>query len=173
MGSHKQELLGLVYLIKTDSIREFTLRMLDVAPQAFWENRASRRHHPPDERGEYGTVIHTTRVLKLVRHINEVCNSDPLESSALESAASIHDLTKNGLNWEKDHSVEDHPFLVRKLAETYSVTCPYVDMIFGLVESHMGKWGDPPYVPKLPMKAVLHLADSISAEAGQIWEQLS
>lgn len=163
------ELNQLVQSISDDEIRRFTEQMLVAFPSAFWTNRASRNHHPPDERGTGGNLLHSVRVVKLVRILAETCKTGQLGVDILTSAASMHDGCRYGLDGAAGYTIEEHPHLIRKLAMAKGITCKYSDAIFTIIENHMGIWGDPQFLPDLTPSAILCVADTISARAEQVW----
>jgi len=172
MNKYEYELLRQVDSIEDEEIKNFTKVLLSKAPPQFWYGRASREHHPPDERGQYGNLIHTIRTVKLVSMMLESCDARPIICDIVTSATVLHDLCRNGLEWENEHSVPEHPHLVRELAESHSISCGHSETIFGLIETHMGRWGDPPHIPSVSYSGIIHLADMISARAEQVWDKL-
>ncbi len=167
--SNKENLLGFLSLIKNPEIRDFTSRLLDVVPEVFWTARASKSHHPEDERGPEGNVIHAERVTKLVRIMAEGTQLTSDEVDCLTSAAILHDGCRYDLDGKAEYTVENHPSLIRKLASNHSIDCSYTSDIFVLIERHMGRWGDPVYWPDITASAIMHVADVISARAEQVW----
>jgi len=165
----RRELYELVSCIVNDEIRQFTLDMLEAAPVVFWTEKASKNHHPKDERGPQGNLIHTVRVIKLARIMASGCPLDQIVVDVITSAASLHDTGRHGLYGLDEHTVSNHPFLVRELARSKGLTCPYIADILTLIERHMGKWGDPEYFPEVTPSAILHLADMVSANAEKVW----
>ena len=163
------ELKQLVESISSNEIRHFTEQLLAAFPSVFWTAKASRNHHPPDERGTTGNLIHTVRVVKLVRILAEICKTGQLGVDILTSAASLHDGGRYNLDGTAGYTVEEHPHLIRKLAEAKGITCMYSDAILTLIENHMGIWGDPPFLPNLTPSAILCVADNISTRAEQVW----
>lgn len=168
------QLVAIAGAISTPSIREFTLEMLKAAPASFREARASRMHHPVDERGPTGNAIHTLRVVKLNRLMADACNYNTLATDIQISAATTHDMVRYDLDdkYRDQGTTLEHPLYPRKLAEKHSITCPFADAIFGVAERHMGKWGPTPYPPNITPGGILHIADMISAHANEVWEQL-
>ncbi len=174
MGSLKEDFMLQVGLIDSEEIRNFTKRLLEVAPEGFWSNKASKNHHPLDERLPGGNPLHEMRVTKIARVIADSCDLNSLYEDILISAALLHDVCRYGLNNNlKDYTVKYHPFLVRRLARINGIKCEYSERIFLIIEKHTGKWGDPPYTPEVSLEAMLHLADNISANAHYIWDQLN
>lgn len=167
--NNKEELLGLVGLINNVEIANFTRKLLDAAPNTFWTAKASRNHHPLDEKGNGGNLLHTVRVVKLVRIMAEGCQLDQIDVDILTSAAILHDICRYGLTGTEDFTTADHPQLVRELARINKVSCPRSVDVFVLIERHMGKWGDKPYNPEITPSAILHMADVVSARAEQVW----
>ena len=145
---------------------------MKVAPPSFRTARASKVHHPPDEREAGGNSLHTLRVVKLVRLLADSCDFDKTTTDISISAAIIHDICRYGLNDECEVTPKDHALAPRKLAEKHSITCDHADRIFDLAEHHMGRWGPYPYAPQASPSDVLHFADTVSAHANEVWEQL-
>lgn len=167
--NRKEELYDLVNLIADPYIKDFTEHMLEVVPDTFWTAKASLNHHPEDERGDEGNLIHTIRVAKIVRIMAEGCNLTSIELDVLLSGAILHDPCRYDKDGTADYTIPEHPLLVRELAEDYSIECEYSVDIFTLIERHMGKWGKVPYNPEVTPSALLHLADMISANAELVW----
>lgn len=166
------ELYTVVRQIHDESIQTFTKSMLDVAPKSFWSARASRVHHPPDERGPGGNCTHTLRVIRLVRLMADSCDLSILPTDILISAAVIHDLCRYGLDDEHEVTFKEHALVPRQLAARYSITCEHAEEIFAITGDHMGRWGPNPYIPQVAPSDLMHFADAISAHADEIWEQL-
>ncbi len=167
--NNKENLMGFVSLIVNPGIRDFTEQILDVVPEVFWTARASKDHHPEDERGSEGNVIHTERVVKIVRIMSDSCQLTPDEIDVLTSAAILHDAGRYGPFGTEEYTVPDHPSLIRGIAGNHVISCAHDADIFSLIERHSGRWGDPVYWPQVTPAAMLHLADTISAHAEQIW----
>ena len=157
------ELNNRIRLISNVSIFNFVRKMLDVVPPAFYERPASTDHHALDERGECGGLLHTIRVIDLVLVMANSCNMNQIRKDILVAGASLHDSCRHGLDGKSEHSVEDHPLLVRKLAEEHNLYCDCYDSIMGVIESHIGRWGKPPFTPYVDLETILHLADCINA----------
>jgi len=167
----KLELSMHVQSISSEEIRLFTAALLDRVSVVVWKRRASRVHHPVDERGPWGNLLHTLRVVRLVKLISDCCDFGPSINDVLISAALLHDICRFGLDDSAASTVPEHPFLVRKLAESIQLPeCKYSDLIFSFVESHMGKWGEPPMHSLISPYTALHLADAISAHAEEVWK---
>lgn len=171
-GTVSTKLAMLAGTISTPSIRDFTIEMLKVASPSFGTARASRNNHPADEREPEGNALHTLRVAKLVRLIADVCDHSTILVDIVTSAALIHDEGRYGLDDEDEVTTKEHPLIPRKLAERHSITCEHANIIFDIVEAHMGRWGPTPHTPKISLDVVLHLADAISAHANEVWEPL-
>jgi len=164
----KVELYRQVQLIFDPSIRNFVLDMLSCAPDGFFERPASTRHHPLDERGEGGGLLHTIRVVKMVLVITEISEIKGIEKDALVAAGSLHDVCRHDLDGKAERSLENHPQLVRKLAEEHRLTCSQYDLIMRIIENHMGRWGSPQFIPHISLDGVLHFADCICARALEV-----
>ena len=168
----KKTLYALVDYIYDNEMREFTLRMLVVAPEAFWLRPSSIRHHPLDERGLHGNIIHTIRMVRTTNVICDVMGSfyPQITKDMMRSAAVLHDLCRHGLDGSAEKSVPDHPELPRKLAFKHNITCIQAVTIFDMVEKHMGRWGERNYTPIIEPWVALHIADAVCARALEVLE---
>ena len=164
----KLELYRQVQLIFDPSIQNFVLDMLSCAPPGFFERPASTRHHPLDERGESGGLLHTIRVVKVVIIITDISTTVGIEKDVLLASAILHDLCRHDLDGESEHSCKDHPQLVRRLAEKHGFSCDRYFLIMRIIGNHMGRWGSPKFIPHMSSDAVLHFADSICARALEV-----
>lgn len=157
------ELGARVKLIGNPSVRIFVQRMLSRTPNAFYTLPASYRHHLYDERRKHGNLLHTLRVVDIVLLIADACNASQGARDILTAGAILHDVCRRGIFGETRQSRKDHPQLVRKLAEYNGLTCDYYNEIMGIVENHMGRWGEPPHYTHIGLDEALHLADCIEA----------
>ena len=116
------ELYAIVRAIENAEIFGFTMHLLNVAPKSFWERPASHNHHPEDERGEYGDIIHTIRVAKTADILCQIQNITGVSRDMVISAAVNHDLCRYGLNDDSDKTVPEHAQLIRQLAKIHEIT---------------------------------------------------
>lgn len=155
-----------VNLIENDSIREFTKAMIDKAPAIVWERAASTRYHLLDERGDYGNLLHTIRVVSLCKVIMDAVEVAPGNTSlgrdVLLSAALLHDICRHGLFGLDVSTRTDHPDLVLMHARQYGLTCDCFDDIMSTIGVHMGKWSPRPVSFTIDADLALHLADYIA-----------
>ena len=149
----------------------FTTSLLNVAPKSFWERPSSRNHHPEDERGQYGDIIHTIRVAKTVTLLCDIPNITGTPRDILVSVAILHDTCRYGLNDEANYTVTEHALLVRQLAKEHRIECKFDEPIFNLIENHMGRWGQKIYTPKLSFNAILHIADTVCARIVEVLDK--
>ncbi len=168
--SMKVDLYRQVHLIFDPSIRDFVLNMLSYALPGFYERPASTRHHPLDERGEGGNLLHTIRVVKVMLVLVDVSTIKGVERDVLVASAILHDLCRYGLEDEFEHSCKNHPSLVRKVAEEHSLSCDCYDVVMRIIENHMGQWGDPQFIPHISMDGMLHIADAVCARALEVMQ---
>lgn len=187
-----EPLLEEIALIEDLNIQHFVRSVL-LRAGPFWDIPASfsGKHHPPDEAGPHGNVLHTKRV---VRVASLICDAyGPALNTMIEyrvelvrdmviAAAIIHDVTKGRVWAEGMDAKYDpmHPYTIdefvkkevkRKdvLAGDNESSALYLDpeietMILGLVHSHMGKWSPiPETFPNNIPAMIVHLADNIAA----------
>lgn len=167
-GKLQRDLTNTLYRLLVDcmyseDIREFTVKLLNVAPKTFWTEPASRNHHAKDERGECGNLLHTIRVIKTVKIIAMAADCGQFRTDILVSAAALHDICRHGLFGLEEFSVSNHPELIKELAKNNDISCNASDIIFTIIEAHMGIWGRYPRPAKISVVDVLHLADVINA----------
>ncbi len=162
------ELYSQIELISNSSIRVFVQDMVSLGRSSFFTRPASRNHHLPDERGESGNLLHSIRVIKIVLILADACGSTKDVRDILVAAATLHDLRRYGSKDEFDHSCENHPLLVRMMAKEHGLSCDYFELIMRIIENHMGRWGNPPYIPQLGLDDILHFADCVSARALEV-----
>lgn len=154
--------------ISDDSIRSWTMSMMAHAPQAFWDKSASStgKYHKEDENGQYGQVIHTLRVIAVAEHLVRMADLSDIERDILISAASLHDICKYGVDGQSEHTLSEHPQLVKSLWEMNLLIlpkCEYDSQIIGTILQHSGRWGGLPHPPATILGKLLHIADFISS----------
>ena len=170
MKNPERELDNMFDDLESTEIKDFTRKFLSIVPESFWIRESSLRHHPEDERGRYGNVTHTVRVARIARLLCTVAGLSQEVTDATTCAALSHDTFRHGPAGTSIKNVVDHPMLPRQAAEKAGITTPFSDSIFKAVESHMGKWGSPPYTPLLGMQDILVIADYIAANLQEIYD---
>ncbi len=154
--------------IYNDSIRSWTMSMMSHAPQAFWDKASSSTglYHKDDENCEYGQVIHTLRVIAVAKHLVRMSDLSNIERDVLISAASLHDICKYSVEGQSDHTLSEHPQLVKRLWEKNLLIlpkCDYDHQVIGTILQHSGRWGGIPRPPATILGKLLHIADFISS----------
>lgn len=168
----------LIMEIEDVSVRNFTTGMVN-SVSLTWQTPASRKHHLRDEREAFGNLLHSVRVASLCKLISSAVfvdlGSDSLAAQVrgcvddiLLSAAILHDMCRHGLFSQSDASMPDHPKLVRRHAVMCGLTCEHFNDIMSVIESHMGKWSDPPVTLSIDAHTALHLADCIVARWAEV-----
>jgi len=165
------ELIGDEYLrMITEAFLEFYV------PVGIWKKRSSLNHHCKDERGDWGNLRHTKRVVKIA-YLLAIADELPVEERDLLIAACIvHDVGKYGVDGKAEAIQDNHPELVRlmfdKTIDNNSddeellkyqelQEKPMVAKICDIVDSHMGQWGNIKPVTKL--QKMCHYADYIAS----------
>lgn len=179
-----------INMISNESIRSF-VRSILLKADIFWQIPASftGKHHPPDEHGEGGNVLHTKRVVRVVALICESQERDPFECDMMYAAAILHDLTK-GVLWGDGTVAYDplHPITAERFISlvrehdralatdaTSSVLGLEDEVIFGILRmircSH-GPWSAiPELIPITQMEWNIHLADRIASKLHLITDE--
>lgn len=164
-------------LIKNESIKEFTAKMLEVAPPYFEEvpSSSTGKYHPEQSLGHGGLLRHTQAVTYLG---NELCRSEDItgdERDAIIASCLLHDIVKYGLLKGK-HTTQDHDYIgayfINAQAKKMNLEdTPMFKEILGGVAWHMGIWSkrfNGQYIKKYPeefsrVERIVHLADYISS----------
>ena len=161
--SDKEEAIKyLVEFIKDESLSEKIKNILnDEVPDYFWINPSSSsgKYHPSDERGKFGLVLHTCRVVKIV---DDLCVAAQITGSNREeliAAAILHDSFKYDLPPGNHHTVKLHCIIP---GEQLSIS----DRINQSIRTHDGQWGIPDewqYADEY--QQLLHYADYIASRS--------
>jgi hypothetical protein len=145
-------------MIKDDDIKRFVLDTFEAMSSYNLSKPASRNHHPPDEREEWGGAVHLARVGRMVKIIADGLQLPDHTKDVLLSAALLHDSCRRGVDGAADYTLDSHPLLVRVFCENMNIVCPD-KQIFDIIETHMGVHGKKPYYAHVNPKDILVIAD--------------
>lgn len=153
--------------IDDTTIRKFTSKALRQAPKYFnvASSSSSGRHHPVDEHGEGGLVLHTIRVFNVSEILIASFESSDkkIHPDIIKSAALLHDLYRYGLlNIAESTTNKEHPELAAEVLRTMDEDFVGKKAIITGVERHMGKWGR--VLPSTFDDWLVHIADTIAAK---------
>lgn len=149
--------------IKNPSLQNFVLNILSKLPERAWRREASLKYHHPDEQEEGGNALHELRVDALSSIVADVCDLRPLDRDLLRAAALLHDCCRHGLNADESYTVKSHANLVRELIEGEGVESMWTNPVCTIIETHMSRWGEPPYTPQISLRDILILSDYIAS----------
>jgi len=152
--------------IGDNDIRNFTEDILDCVPTDAWRRNSSRDHHLEDERGEWGNLKHTIRVVQIAGILADLLDVSQYEKDILCSAAILHDAGKHGVDGETIAIRRDHPQLVSQFVDLAGIS--HIPAIERCIEMHMGRWRqDIQYDWKdkrnITLAFLLHVADCVEA----------
>jgi len=156
-----------INLIYNERLRDGVIRtFMKGCPDSFWErpSSSSGKYHSRDEIGIYGNWIHTKRVFAEYCNISEswveLHRIDPIDKERGKAAALIHDMMKYGWPSEQnDHTVNRHDLVAADVARNIG---EMPEPVVGLIEAHMGPWGEGPN-PRNAGELLLHTADKSAA----------
>lgn len=168
--------------ISNIDIRNLVVHVIDNrVPSEIWDMKSSSsgKFHPLDKNGEPETILqHTKSVYRVLHCIMEhpMVKDDVLDSRVrdlLRAAALLHDSVKYGYPNFNEHTVFEHPILIKSLIDDLilnnEVWSNYFDEICNLIGSHHGPWRTSSYanfaLPQISSDAqwYLHLADYIAS----------
>lgn len=169
------------YIVKIENreILKFVRESLKLAPEYFWRipSSLSGEHHPPDERGAGGLVLHTKRVVRLCEHLSRSYDLDKLNRDLLIAAAILHDTFRCGFEGrERKHeegwgglgSDSLHPCYPAVGLKELFEDCKHAQTIVIICALHYGRWSPLPISSKhentLTLGMLLHIADFIAAQ---------
>ena len=150
--------------IHDQSLRAWALDVLEALPERAWQREASLKYHHPDERGSGGNKLHEIRVAVLADIICQLYDLKPLDRDMVYVAALLHDLGRHGLNATDSWTVKNHANLVRDFIEQKCEESTWTNPICSLIETHMSRWGYPPYQPEIALRDIVVLADFIATQ---------
>lgn len=178
-------LLEEINLIKCEEVQQFVRSVLLKAAPIFWEipSSFSSAHHPPDEHGASGNILHTKRVVRIVDMLCESYTLTDSDRDNIIAAALIHDVTK-GIPSEIEgdyHYDPMHPYTVNKFVKsciqhdkTYAndansstlfIAEDDLQTILRLVRCHLGPWSPvPETIPITYLDYILHIADNLASK---------
>ena len=112
--------------IYDNNTKETTNAILGMAPEYFLRIPSSTtgKYHPQDEICPGGKALHVKRVVYIVRELCVMDKVHPHNHDIIVAAAIVHDLFFKDLP-EKEHSVTEHPQLLRRFTERQLGSLPY------------------------------------------------
>lgn len=137
-------LLTELQLIKDVFLRNFATTVILHAPGVYWYRPSAfyKGHHPDDELGIWGNLIHVKRCVAIARIFVSMEDLPFTESDVLYSALIVHDIGKYGLNGLEERIQKTHPEIGAQILQTFvSEPNSVIELIVQLVRAHMGRWG--------------------------------
>lgn len=149
--------------IREPGLRDFTQDVLNRLPEKAWQREASLKYHHVDEHEGGGNILHQLRVATLADLIAQVCNLKPLDKDLLRSASLLHDSCRHGLHSDEKWTVKNHAHLVREFIQEQGIQSLWTNPVCTIIQTHMSRWGEPPYTPQIALQDALVLADYIAS----------
>jgi hypothetical protein len=148
-------------LIKSEKIRKFVEKALEMAPKEFWiaPCSSSGKYHPPEDQVKGGTIIHSRKAIQVALSLfNFFDITDQLTKDQIIAACILHDIQKNGIPWSDKTNYEHGPIAAKWLVSEVMENKFDGDLleIADLVENHMGKWNQPQPTPALHINPKTH-----------------
>jgi len=164
------ELRGEIDLIAALELRDCVHKAVHAIGVRAWQMPSSVYHHLPDERVEWGNLVHTLRVVRVCAVLSDILLLVQRERDILRSAAVLHDICKYGIDADAERILTIHPLLVRQFLDREGIVCD--PLVLTCIESHMGRWGsercDWMASRQITLPFLLHIADCIVARLGNL-----
>ena len=132
--------------IVNNEIRSQCEKVLSAVDKQFFIAPASStgKYHPDYALGEGGLYRHTCAAVKIANSLLELDGykkdfSEDLQDY-IRAALILHDTCKSGIVWESEHTVFEHPLLVKELMLQVLGDCEFTQTVDDLVKTHMGQW---------------------------------
>lgn len=158
--------------IKDDSIREFTIRMLNELPDYFYEVPASSsgKYHPSYALGDGGLVRHTKAAVGIANMLFTIYDFSEHDCDIIRASLIMHDGLKSGYvqkRWTQfDHPIQMSTFIGARVKPEDDIF-EDSELIRGCIESHMGQWntrnGVVMPLPETEMQKMVHLCDYLAS----------
>lgn len=162
-------------IIQDSNIRDFTKKVMARCPDYAFEDCPSSstgKHHPTDELGPDGNVIHTKKVIKFAQHL---CRAYQLENimDGIIAACILHDLTKRGLTRGK-YTIKHHARMMAQIVldvyadlDRYPMNPETARFISDCIKYHYGPWTEdtinkPMYRFTIP-ETIVYLSDYLAS----------
>lgn len=173
-----------INLIEDEGIKSFVRSILFRA-EGFWKIPASfsGKHHPPDERGEGGNVLHTKRAVRVGLVLADSYSISAQEKDLIIGALLLHDITKgfkfgalDEYRYDQMHPYtagvfikkcqeEDKKYALESQSSTLFISEEDTQIILRLIRCHLGPWSPvPETTPVTYIDMIVHLADNISSK---------
>ena len=123
-------------------IREFTETAFTGAAPEFWTAQCSSsgRFHPPEDQGIGGLVRHLIKASAVTEQFAGRENFTSYELDMARAATLLHDIKKNGMEWEKDTQY-NHGILAVEYLQRIELKDGYAKQIIcDAVRYHMAPW---------------------------------
>lgn len=156
-----------ISLIKDAHIKSIVTSCLPFVPDYFWHipSSSTGKYHPEDENVDGGLVLHTKRVVMVVRMLSNALDFDEHTTDVLTAAAIMHDWRKNGepnTGYTANAHGADWILIASKVWKmNVMISDPDIKLIANLIACHMGRF-DTPFMTE-GISSILYLADYIAS----------
>jgi hypothetical protein len=162
---YKMTYLSHVMNFHDEDLRKLGMDLIVVLPNYFWELPASSsgHHHPVDERGQHGLVIHSFRVARAGLCLTE---SRKLQkyNDIMKFCGLFHDGGRYGFDeFPERHTIPEHPEMMAEFVKEHStVRADSVMKAINCIRTHSGLWGK--YPPQCEFEWMFHDADNVASK---------
>lgn len=150
--------------IRDTSLRVWVSSVVDKLPEKAWRREASLKYHHVDEHGDGGNMLHEIRVAEVADIICQLLNMPQCKRDLVRAASLLHDACRHGLNANEPYTIKEHAMLIRAFIEANCEPNGWAEPVCTLIDTHMARWGVPPYQPEMLPRDVLALADFIASQ---------
>lgn len=127
--------------------RNSTTDMILHVPGTYWYRPSAffKGHHPDNELGIWGNLIHVKRVLLIAKEFVNIEDLDTPSADILYSGLLLHDIGKYGIDGSEERiQLKTHAEIAKRLilARLDHVASQTELAITSIVVTHMGRWGN-------------------------------
>lgn len=167
-------------MIKDSKLKNFVKEVFKYIPEHGFTTPASTsgKYHPQDERGKFGNVYHSKKVVRWMHvFVAAFGITDSYRLDILTASCVLHDLGRRGLGHKASpHTLREHASIMNgpleKAQEKIKLDKESFETIRGCVNHHNGRWTEveirKPLSEYSTLELIVHLSDMCASQMHKI-----